>query len=167
MRRYPTLREFLQANNPDCQLKVCDNVDECFFGDSPSLALLNTTYGTTAAAAWLVPEITEASVFCGLKENPNQAQLDKLARIIVTNYWYLTVDELLLFFFHFCSARYRHFYSYFAPSVIIHSLQDFLLERSRAYNDREQKMQELKREQSRKEAITYEEYIRMKESGEL
>jgi hypothetical protein len=98
--------------------------------------MLNTCYGRRAAEAWLVPEIIDACLFCGLKEQPETYQLEKLAQIIVVNFGYLSVDELLLFFFYFCSARYRHFYNTFDPSIIILSLRDFLCDRNRAFEER-------------------------------
>lgn len=131
------------------------------------MATLTSCYGRGAAEAWLVPEIIDACLFFGLKEQPDTYQLEKLARIIVTNFGYLNVDEVQLFFFYFCSARYRHFYNTFDPSIIILSLRDFLRDRGHAYEEREQREREREREEWKKNAITHEEYLRRKENQTL
>lgn len=150
------------AVNPDRQLQVCEKPETCYFGQSPTLASLNTIYGRGAAEAWLLPEVQEACLFMGIKEMPDNFQSAKLVRIIVQQYGYLKVDEVQLFFFYFCSARYRHFYSTFDPSIIILSLHDFLRDRNRAYEEREQREREREREEWQRNAITYEEYQRLK-----
>ena len=166
-KNYPSINEFLVAYSPDRQTEICYAPEACYFGDSPTLATLTSCYGRGAAEAWLVPEIIDACLFFGLKEQPDTYQLEKLARIIVTNFGYLNVDEVQLFFFYFCSARYRHFYNTFDPSIIILSLRDFLRDRSRAYEEREQREREREREEWKKNAITHEEYLRRKETSSL
>lgn len=125
--------------------------------------MLNSCYGRGAAEAWLVPEVVDACLFYGLREQPDSWQVEKLVRIIAANYGYLKVDEMQLFFFNFCSARYRHFYNTFDPSIIILSLRDFLRDRNRAYEEREQREREREREEWRKNAISREEYLKWKE----
>lgn len=98
----------------------------------------------------------------GIKEMPDFNQTEKLVRIIAQQYGYLKVDELQLFFFNFCSAKYRHFYNTFDPSIIILSFRDFLHDRNRAYDEREQREREHQYEEWKKNAITYEEYQRRK-----
>lgn len=164
---YPSINEFLVAHSPDRQTEICYAPEACYFGDSPTLAMLTSCYGRGAAEAWLVPEIIDACLFFGLKEQPDTYQLEKLARIIVTNFGYLNVDEVQLFFFYFCSARYRHFYNTFDPSIIILSLRDFLRDRGHAYEEREQREREREREEWKKNAITHEEYLRRKENQTL
>lgn len=166
-KNYPSINEFLVAYSPDRQTEICYAPEACYFGDSPTLATLTSCYGRGAAEAWLVPEIIDACLFFGLKEQPDTYQLEKLARIIVTYFGYLNVDEVQLFFFYFCSARYRHFYNTFDPSIIILSLRDFLRDRGHAYEEREQREREREREEWKKNAITHEEYLRRKESSSL
>ena len=165
--RFPTIEDFMVAVNPDRQLKICEQPETCYFGNSPTLASLNDIYGRGAAEAWLLPEVQEACLFMGIKEMPDNYQSAKLVRIIVQQYGYLNVDEVQLFFFYFCSARYRHFYNTFDPSIIILSLRDFLRDRSRAYEEREQREREREREEWKKNAITHEEYLRLKENQAL
>lgn len=48
-RMYPTVKDFMLANSPDCQTEVCADPDGCHFGGSPTLSQLNACYGGTAA----------------------------------------------------------------------------------------------------------------------
>ena len=127
--------------------------------------MLNECYGKGAAEGWLVPEIVDTCQFCGLKEQPDNYQLEKLVRIMATNYDYLMVDEVQLFFFRFCSSYYLHFYNTFDPFIVIRSLQMFLRERYRAYEEFEEREREREREKWKKNAITYEEYLSLKEKN--
>lgn len=95
---YPTIKDFMKEYNPNRQTIIASEPEKCFFGNSPTLAILNNVYGNNAAAAWLVPELYEISIFCGLKELPDQGQLIKTAKIISYHYHWLKVDELQLFF---------------------------------------------------------------------
>ena len=165
--KYPTVKEFLVAINPDRQLQICNNPEDCYFGNSPTLSSLNKLYGQGTAEVWLSAEVQEACLFMGIKEMPDINQTEKLVKIISLQYGYLKVDELQLFFFNFCSAKYRHFYNTFDPSIIILSLRDFLCDRNRAYDKREQREREREREEWKKNAITYEEYQRRKKEKEL
>lgn len=160
--KYSTGKDFLIAINPARQLQVGINPGECYFGNSPTLASLNKLYGKGTAEVWLSTEVQDACLFMGVKEMPDINQTEKLVKIIVLQYGYLKVDELQLFFFYFCSAKYRHFFSTFDPSIIILSLQDFLRDRSRAYDEREQRERDRQYEEWKKNAITYEEYQRRK-----
>ena len=160
--KYPAIKDFLVGFSPNRQLQVCNNPEECFFGNSPTLASINIIYEKGTAEIWLSAEIQEACLFMGVREMPDINQIEKLVKIIVVQYGYLKVDELQLFFFYFCAAKYRHFYNYFDPSIIILSLRDFLSDRSRAYEKREQRERDREHEEWKKNAITYEEYQRRK-----
>ena len=152
------------ANSPDKQMQVCNNPGKCHFGSSLTLSQLNVCYGETAAEAWLVPQLYELGNFEGLKGQADRHQLAKTAKIITTEFYYLKTDELLLFFYRFSAGRYGQFYSYFAPSVIIRSLRDFLKERARAFEQYEQAVRERAWLEAKRRAVTYEEYLRNKKA---
>ena len=163
--RYGTCESFLLANSPDKQLEICNSSNMCYFGDSPTLSVVRLAYGTNIPEAWLVPQLLDASLFCGLKQDIDKSQMRTLATIIVNDYHWLKIDELLLFFFRFKSAHYLHFYSYFDPHVILGSLKMFINERNRTYEHMEQKRREKEAEEARSKAVTYEEYLRLKEES--
>ena len=162
-RIHPTIKDFMLVNSSDRQTEVCANPYGCHFGGSPTLSQLNACYGVTAAEAWLVPQLYELGNFEGLKGQADRHQLAKTAKIIATEFHYLKTDELLLFFYRFCTGRYGQFYSYFTPSVIIRGLRSFLDERTTAFNRHEQELRERAWEEARRNAVTYEEYLRNKE----
>lgn len=159
---YPTIKDFMKEYNPNRQTIIASEPEKCFFGNSPTLAILNNVYGNNAAAAWLVPELYEISIFCGLKELPDQGQLIKTAKIISYHYHWLKVDELQLFFFRFCASCYKQFYSYYNPQIILQSLQDFIRERTAAYQRKENEERWKRYEIAQRNAITYKEYERIK-----
>ena len=85
--------------------------------------------------------------------------------MIATEYYYLKVSELMLFFHRFKTGRYGRFYGSVDPLVITTSLRDFVRERGIAYEQHEQEERERREKEECKNAITYEEYLRRKESG--
>lgn len=162
---YGECESFLLANSPDKQLNICNDSNLCYFGDSPTLSIVRLAYGSNIPEAWLVPQLVDASLFCGLKQDIDKSQMRTLATIIANDYHWLKIDELLLFFFQFKSAHYLHFYSYFDPHVILGSLKMFINERARAHDRKEQELREKKAEYNRRNAITYEEYLRIKDES--
>jgi len=161
-RKYGTLTSFMKANNPDRQMVVGANPSQCFLGRSPSLRLLNACYGQKAAATWLTAQLVATTMFIRMKESADAQQMDKLANIIAINYGYLTVDELLLFFFRFNSGRYHRFFSYFDPTVVTDSLRDFMQERRRALEQQESQRKYREWEEHKKHVITYDQYLHLK-----
>lgn len=164
---YGARENFLVTFNPDLQLKVCAHTDICFFGGAPTLGLLNTTYGEQTAAMWLVPQLYNLSEFCGCRDKLTDNQLKECAIVIATEFSYLSVTELMLFFHRFKSGRYGRFYGSVDPLVITTSLRDFLKERSAAYDKHEQEERERQREEEAKRPKeTWEDYC-MREYGEI
>ena len=141
---YPTAHDFILAINPSRQLQICTDSEKCLFGNSPKLESLNTIYGQGTAEAWLVPEVVDACQFCGLKEQPDNYQLEKLVTIIADKYHYLTIDQIQLFFYWFCSAKYQHFYNSFDPFVIMQSLETFKKDINDAIYKREKREEKAK-----------------------
>ena len=153
---------FLRAFNPDAQKDVCANTDECFFGGSPSLGMLNVTYGDNTAVMWLIPELYNLSEYCGCRDKLEGTPLKECARVIAMEFHYLKVTEVMLFFHRFKSGRYGRFYGSVDPLVITTSLRDFLAEREYAYNARMQQEQRLAAERDKQNAVSYEEYLATK-----
>ena len=82
-----------------------------------------------ASVVWLVPQIADVSICCGLKEDASEAQIQLVAMAIASRYKYLKTDEIMLFFFNFKAGMYERFYSYFDPQVIVGSVKAFCDER--------------------------------------
>lgn len=163
---YGNREKFLSTFNPDVQRDICGNPDVCFFGGAPTLGQLNAAYGSQTAAMWLVPQLYNLSEYCGCKDKLEGNPLKECASVIATEFYFLSVSELMLFFHRFKSGRYGRFYGAVDPLVITTSIRDFLKERSSAYYEREKKEKEEADREAAKSAISWEEYC-MKEFGEL
>jgi len=129
LQKYPTFEEFAKANSPARQLYLCQEPEECILGNSPWLGLLDATYGRFASAMWLVPQIADVSVCCGLKEDASKDQIRLVASAIASRYKLLKTDEVMLFFFNFKAGLYERFYGYFDPQTIVRSVKSFCSER--------------------------------------
>lgn len=157
--RYGDRSKFLTLFNPDLQMKVCKDATLCFFGDAPILSELNMTYGEMTATMWLVPQLYNLSEYCGCRDKLQGKPLEECASVIATEFYFLKVSELMLFFHRFKSGKYGKFYGSVDPLVITTSIRSFLIERNNAIEDQERMERERKNEEERKNAITYEEYV--------
>ena len=156
---------FLQMYNPSYQLEICDDPGKCFFGDFPTLADIKRDYGKNVSMAWLVPQMFNLSEFCGVKEKMSKEQLKDTAYVIATEYYYLKVSELMLFFHRFKAGRYGRFYGNVDPLVITSALREFCEERKTAIWKKESEDAIKAREESMKNGITWDEYCR--QTGQL
>lgn len=157
---------FAESMNPDVQMQICHDAKMCIMGRFPTLAEVRKAYGSKAPEVWLIPQLDNLSEYCGVKEKLNKPQMRQLAYTIATEFSYLKVSELMLFFHRFKSGRYGRFYGSVDPLVITRALRDFIPERNSAIDiyERERKKKELeeymKHAVSREEALSTEEYKR-------
>ncbi len=150
----------LVALSPALQHELYKDREDCWFGDYPTLAELNTAYNQKAAQAWLVPQLTDLSEFCGVKGKLTENQLTQCAEIMATDYYYLKVSELMLFFSNLKRSKYGRFYGAIDPMTILSSADDFLQERASAYEERMRETRRKAREESMRNACTWEEHLR-------
>jgi hypothetical protein len=159
--KYGKRNEFLVTYNPSLQQRICTNEMACYFGDFPTLATIRG-YGDNTPVAWLIPQLYNLSEFCGCKDKLQGESLEECAGIISSNYYYLKVSEIMLFLYRFKAGRYGHFYGSVDPLVIMTTLKTFMQERSEAYFRKEQEDRAKRDEESKKNAISYEEYCENK-----
>ncbi len=160
MGKYATIIDFLNACNPSMQLQVCKDASSCFFGDFPTLSVIDRTYGERKSRAWLIPQLVDLSLCCGLKEDASREQLEFTATFIATDFHWLKTSELMLFFYRFKAGCYERFYSRFDPQAILSSLRMFILERARAYDARDEELRRRKEAEHKARCISYEEYCK-------
>ena len=98
--RFGNVDSFLQKFTPDYQKSICPSSEECFFGDYPTLAEVGSAYGDKVPAAWMIPQLYNLSEYCGCREKLQGKPLEECAFVIATEYYYLKVSELMLFFHH-------------------------------------------------------------------
>lgn len=158
---------FLIKFNPDAQLELCRDANDCFFGDYSSLAVIRKDFGDNAPTAWLIPQLLNLSEYCGCKDKLNAMQLKECASIIAREFYFLKVSEIMLFFYRFKSGRYGRFYGSIDPLVITSSLREFLKERSYSIEEHERKIKTAEMDLMKKDAITYEEYLSRKKENQL
>jgi len=155
------------GNDDNSIMRVCNilmnsvvfkGVDECFFGDYPTISEMNAAYHKRMAIVILMSQLSSLSEYCGCKNKLDNAQLEQCAEIIGLTYPYLKISELALFFARFKAAKYGHFYGAVDPLVITSALRTFIRERNDAYFEINALIQEQKNEESKKKAISWEEY---------
>lgn len=110
---------------------------------------------------WIIPQLYDLSEYCGCKEKLHGKPLEECAYVIATEFCYLKVSELMLFFHRFKSGIYGRFYGSVDPLVITTSLHEFLIDRNHAYNKREQDDMERKEMDGRKNAISWNDYKKL------
>lgn len=161
--KYGDLDNCLQIFNPDSQATLANRHNDSWItADVPTLALLNQTYGKTASVQWLVVQIYNLSEFCGCKDKLSTAQIHELSRIIDTSYYHLKLTELMMFFFNFKMGKYGKFYGAVDPMVITCALREFMDERNSRIDQVENERRRKQEEKEMKNAVSYEEYLKMK-----
>lgn len=154
---------FLKTFNPDYQRKICDSQDLCFFGDYPTITDTRLAYGKNAPVMWLVPQLYNLSEYCGCRDKLQGKPLEECAFVISTEFRYLKISELMLFFYRFKTGRYGRFYGSVDPLIITESLRKFCEERWYAYERAAEQRRQQEAEKSKEGAITREEWLRMKQ----
>lgn len=127
---------------------IAAHADICHFGSmmnddlviAPSLSLANRTYGKGTAEAFLACQLVELSEFAGVRVKPDNASLDSLIGVVMTNYYFLNMAEICLFCNRFKAGKYGRFYGNVDPLVITTSLNEFCRERQTACEAHERKL---------------------------
>lgn len=153
--RYGNALSFATTFNPDMQITCARNIERSFMGDAPTIAALNQAYSDVQVVGWIIAQLTDLYKFTGVKDKMDIRQMECLAEIIRTEYFYLKSSELLLFFFKFKAGEFGTFYGVVDALVISNALVEFKKFRQqqiekfeRETNDRkmEAKLEEWKRD---------------------
>lgn len=129
MKRFGSDQMFKTIVNPNTQVDFGSNPQQAIMGDYPTLIDIDAAYGKGFAVEWMIPHIDNLSSFSGGKNVTEEQQLE-LSRIIATEFRYLKVTELLLFFYRFKTGRYGRFYGSVDPLSVTCALRDFIKERN-------------------------------------
>lgn len=148
--------------NPSVQDIICSDKELCYFGDFPTIAEINNRFSVDTSAAWLIPQLTDLSEFCGCKEKLQDRPLEECAFLIAQNYYYLKISELMLFFSRFKLGCYGIFYGSVDPLKIMQALRQFVIERNAAYSARQAEAEREKRQNEAKNSVSYAEYLELK-----
>ena len=140
------LASLLDAVNPSLQVAYGRSPARAFGNGAPELVLLDATYGENAGVMWLMPQLFAVGEYAGVREKMDEAQTMELARVIRAKYGYLTVTELLYFFFNLKAGKYGKFFGVVDPMVITEALARFLDERDKYLSKMEEEAKRAERD---------------------
>lgn len=168
LEQYGDAAAFLQAITPQHQLYASREWVRAYTGMAPTLATVVAGYGQETAVVWICIELEDINLFACVKEKlPVKRQKD-LANLIIAEYGYLRVSELLLFFHRLKCGHYGRFYGSVDALFITQSLLQFISERqtdlARIEEMREKQKQTASTTYSN--CISYAEYLAWKEQNE-
>lgn len=167
---YPTSESFLKAYNSGSQDYVASHLDWTYMGDAPTLNTVRAAYTDAIAKVWIMAQLENLNDYTSVKEKMIYEQMDDFSSIVLTDFSFLKVSELLLFFHRFKAGAYGQFYGAVDPLVIATALREFMSVRAaeitKFENDRRQKEAENRRKAEAGQVITREEYLRRKKENE-
>lgn len=148
-------------------MRICHDERQCLFGPYPTLAELGRRMGRNVPRMWLIPQLYNLSEYCGVRDKLTDEQMDELAYVIASEFAYLRISEIMLFLHRFKGGRYGRFYGTVDPLVVTTALRDFLRERADAIDRHQRCRHEQQADDERHSAVTYEEYLRLKEQHRI
>lgn len=162
VKRYGDAHNFAVAFNPDVQYKCAMDIERSLYGAAPTLRQLSATYTQNQNVMWIMAHLNDLNNFCGVKSKMDVPQMKQVASIILIEYPYLKASEVLLFFYRFKAGLHGQLYGSVDPLMITSALVDFMKwrasERGRIEDIKRQEERRRALEESRKNAITREEY---------
>lgn len=165
----PTPSALLERWNPYLQAKASSEViaDLSLNTDIPALVDVKNTYGAQTAYQWLLIQLLSLNNYAGVNNGMSDAQVKELAYLILYNYYYLNLAEIMQFIAKFKLGVYGQFYGYVDPLKIASALQTYIRERKQSIdiveNEQKRKERERQAEENRKNAVKYEQYLQLKQ----
>lgn len=148
--------------SPDKQERYSCELVRCFRGKAPSITRVKLAYGERVAESWLEIQLFDLSEYSGCKGKLTNQHIEAIARVIISQYYYLKVTELMYFFHLFKAGKFGYFYGNVDGLVITNALNKFLEIRVELLNKIEKEEQQKKRDESHaraeQNALTREEY---------
>ena len=158
---------FLSKFNPDLQYYCASHPERCFTANTPTLHDVRKVYGSEITESWLDIQLTDLVKFAGVKKENAGVLIRPLAQVLASNYGFLKVSELMLFFQQFKGGMYGRFYGQFDPMVVTEGLHDFLeyrntrlaaIERRKVSERRKELERKRQRQEAAGELLTAEEW---------
>lgn len=137
--------------NPSMQTMCAKQKERCVTGNSPTLVDFKCIFGSNKTELWLEIQIKDFAEYTGVKKKLTTFQIEDTARVILSDFFYLKMSEVLLFFAFMKGGRYERFYGAVDPLVITSSLRMFLRDRAKIIEQHETEEQERKRQAEAKE----------------
>lgn len=141
------LQSFMNANSPKIQeLCASDEKKAVMSSISPTLTVIEKSYGDGSAMIWLCQQLAEFNEFCGKKEKMDDWQIEQLARGIVTRYGQLKASEIMLFLYQYKMGKWGPLYGTVDPQEFMVVLERFFCWRARKVEEAEGEIERAKRE---------------------
>ena len=166
LREYNSPEDFLKSHNPDVGIllsplgmrKICTL-------RSHKLSAISGAYGDATPIAWIGIQISSVLSFSGIS-NPDEKPIKDCARIILTNYHFLTAAELMYFFARLKAGDYGKLYNSTDMMQITVALSVFCKKRwdeiVSIEEDKIKRAQKKEIEKGRNECVSREEYLSIK-----
>ena len=166
VQRYGGFQQFSNRFSYARMNDIVKNPIDCFRRDSPSLVRIDITYGDEASATWLYDVLQGMFLFLGVNNDKfKREQVYDLARTVTSQFKTLKVAEILLFVSRFKAGKYGRFYGGDSYALIVtEAMNQFMEERENYYAEIERERTDKIIAESKKGAISFEEYKRMRES---
>lgn len=119
--------------NPDLQFKIvkckASHSDLAMNLSIPTLGLLASTYGDETPVEWLKIQFGTLNDFAEVSAKMGNDQLQELAEIFISEYYYINAAEICFFIARFKSGKYGRFYGAIDPMKITSAMLDYIKER--------------------------------------
>lgn len=122
---FQTPEKLLTTYNPSRQGDVCKTPMLPYKIKTPTLRSVAQAFSRNVIESWLSIQLFDLSEFAGAKEKMNEAQIDELARLITQEYSYLTMAEMMHFFWMFKCGKFGTFYGVIDPLIITEALCEY------------------------------------------
>ena len=166
LNRYRDSQTFLTTFNPSNQLTFSKYPDRCFIGHAPTLVTVSQTFGENITESWLEIQLRDLNELSGCKEKMTTNQIEQIAGVIILEFYFLKVTEMMYFFTLFKAGKFGKFYGAVDAISITVALREFLKLRQERLAQIENEQIKLAREKAYQErdqnAVSYEEYLRFK-----
>jgi len=161
LQTYGNRERFLKTFDPRLQINAGHNPEQAILSEkAPMLVVLKKAYGDNFPVMWLMQQILELVVYSNSKGTLSDYQAEFLANAIATEYYYLKVSEVLLFFYRFKCGKYGHFYGVVDPMRITIALGEFVKERNNFLEREERARERAKEEAGYSDKVSPEEWCR-------
>lgn len=136
--------------------------------DVPTLVDVKFAFGENTAKRIIAMNAMELAEFTSVKNKPTAWQIDMLSDVILANYYWLKLTELLLFFMQYKAGFYGEFYGSVDPQKITAALVLFKKQRFERIARYEEEIAAQRREEEAAEregkTITYEQWKQLQHS---
>lgn len=128
--RFKDETQFINAFAPRKQYEYCTRIKRCYMGSAPTLTAVIEAFGKGTAQSWLAFQLRDLSEFSGVREKLGIRQIDDTTEVILSQFAYLKVTELMHFFLIFKSGKFGKFYGAVDGLAIMEALCEFIEERN-------------------------------------